>query len=238
MNLSTLILDDESKPAQLLAGYIKEYCPEIKLSSTFNKVGDAVKFLNKNPIDLIFLDVEMPEMNGFDLMDILPEEQKPKVIFTTAHTQYAVKAFRFNAVDYLVKPIHPKDLIQAVKKVKILLNKTEMEDTLKISIYDGKQYHIVNSNKLRVEADGSYSKFVLEGGKVLLSSKRLKSYEELLEKNGFTRIHKSHMVNLKQINSYSFADGGCIFLNNGDEIPFSTAKREALLNGLKLSSIS
>lgn len=239
MLFTALIIDDEPKPASLLARYIEEYCPDISLISTFKKVGNAITFLSENRVDLIFLDIEMSEMSGFDLLDALEEVQKPKVIFTTGHPQYAVKAFRFNAVDYLMKPIHPKDLIQAVQKVKELKQPAERAHSSKISIYDDNQYHIVNfSAVLRVEADGSYSRFVLESGKTLLSSKRLKTYETLLEQNGFTRVHKSHIVNLKHVNSYSLAEGGTISLHNGDEVPFSSAKKEALLTGLKLSSTS
>lgn len=238
VKISTIIIDDESKPSKLISDLLIAYCPEIGPIEICNSVQDGLAKMNQNTYDLLFLDVEMPGMNGFEFLDSLPKDLKSQVIFTTAHEKYAVNAFKANAIDYLVKPIHPKDLIQSVKKVIDRLSQNKTNPSQKISLYDGKQYHLLDIDELiRVEADGSYCHFILKDGNKLHSSKRLKTYEALLETQNFFRSHKSHMVNLRFIKSYTFSDGGLIYLSNGESIPFSASKKSNFIDSLNISYV-
>lgn len=235
MKLSILIIDDESKPARLLRDLLQNYYPEVEKIEICNSPKSAFLQLKEHCFDLVFMDVEMPEMDGFALLDTFSLENKSAVIFTTAHEKYAAKAFQVDALDYLLKPISPSDLIKSVNKVIQLLDQRKKFNSPKISLYDGKQYHIVNlPDLIRVEADGSYCYFILRDGTKIHSSKRLKTYESLLEKQGFVRSHKSHMVNSRHVKSYSFVDGGLLHLSNSESIPFSTTKKSQLLESFDI----
>jgi two-component system LytT family response regulator len=234
MQLSALIVDDESRPALLLDNLLKHFCVEVKNTAIVNSAREAVKKCSQQAFDLIFLDVEMPEMDGFEFLNSLPENHRPQIVFTTAHEKYASRAFKFNALDYLLKPIAPSELIRTVQKGTAYFQKHKPQvKEVKISLYDDHQYHIIEANTIvRVEADGSYCKFVLTNGHTLHSSKRLKVYEDALPKDSFMRVHKSHMVNLNQIKSYTLSEGSQLNLINGDSIPFSISKKKALFERL------
>ncbi|MGB0175907.1 MAG: LytR/AlgR family response regulator transcription factor [Owenweeksia sp.] len=233
--MKVVIIEDEPKPAQLLHGLIRDYCPSIQTVHVAHTVAEARSYLISNAFDLLFLDIEMPGMDGFELLESLENKINAAIIFTTAHAEHAVRAFRVNAVDFLLKPIAPRDLIKAVEKATDVTPSPAKQMVLRISVYDGNEYHIVSTNELiRLEANGSYTNLILSKGDKLMSSKRLKIYESLLETGSFFRCHKSHLVNINHIKSYSLADGGTLKLSTGEIVPLSLSRKQELLTLLKV----
>ncbi len=236
-----LIVDNEIRPAKLIAGILEKNYPHWNSPLIVTNEQEALQTLQQQVIDLLFLDIEMPEMTGFDLLENINLTNIPAVIFTTAHKEYAARAFRVNAIDYLLKPVLSSQLIGAVEKVRNtveqkLKTKTIPDHKTKITVYEGQSYHIIYLDQLiRVEADGNYARFIMVDNQRLLSSKGLKFYEELLEKYGFLRCHKSHLVNLQHIKSYTLADGGYINLTNEERLPLAVSKKRILLDKLELS---
>src|SRR5690606_27364366 len=197
--------------------------------------------------DLVFLDIEMPFMNGFDLLNQL-DEINFSLIFTTAYDQFAVKAFKVSALDYLVKPVEDEDLIQAVQKaisnkrttedvaVKHLLKQvTERKLSDRIFVPTSNGLEFVESEQIvHCESDSNYTTIFLEGGAKMLISRTLKDIEDMLTADYFFRVHNSHLVNLKYVKKYVRGDGGHLELKDGSIIGVSRARKQALLDYLNL----
>jgi two-component system LytT family response regulator len=243
--LKAVIIEDEKRSRETLTGLIKLYCNQVELIGEADGVHSGLKLIrDKNP-DLVFLDIQMPDGSGFKLLELLGNI-KFDVIFTTAYDQFAIKAFKYSALDYLLKPIYPDDLIEAVKKAldkKEKLNLKPNIDTLldnikkpeneppKIVLSTSDKINIVKINEIiRCESDNYYTIYYFVNGGKLLVSKTLKENEEMLSEHNFIRPHKSHLVNVAHIKGYLKSDGGYIIMSDESRIPVSRRKKEKILN--------
>jgi two-component system, LytTR family, response regulator len=244
--IKVVIIDDEPAAASLLLQMLERYLPvldNVRIETSFDKALILVQ--NFKP-DLVFLDVVMPPKTGFELLARL-QERKFEVIFTTAYNEYAIQAIRFSALDYLLKPISPEELQAAVlrfnekKKTKadstllyenLLQNLQQKESTsfrLAIPTVE-KTWFISPSELIRCESESNYTWFYLTDNRKVLASKTMKEYEEILLQYNFLRIHKSHLVNKKYIDS--FLNDGKILLTNKQELPVSRLRKQAVINNL------
>lgn len=231
--MKVLIVDDEPMPSKRLASLIKKHCFEIEEVEIFNTASKALERIGETQFDIIFLDVEMPEMTGFDFLEHAIISRNTHIIVTTAYEQYAIKAFKANAVHYLLKPVTKEDLINGIRKVaRIIMEKDPKNlfpESKTISIFHNDEYHLIQEEDIiRLEADSSYTNFIMEDKK-LMSSKSLRFFEELLTKSIFFRCHNSHIINLKQIEKYGKGRGGYVHLKNGDIVPISFSKKADLI---------
>ena len=223
--MKAIVIDDELLPGRFLVEMLQKHCFEITEITHFTSANKAISHLQNFNYDIVFLDIEMPEMNSFDFLKKAMLSNKTKIIFVTAYSKYALKAFDVEATHYLLKPVARKELVDAVRRVfKIKNNKpsSKNEDTSKISIFDGKSYVVVKAKEIvRMQADGSYTKIILTNGSKLMASKRLGHFEEILHPDIFFRCHKSHLINLNKVYSFNKGKAGCITLTNKDEVPIS-----------------
>jgi two-component system LytT family response regulator len=242
--LKTIIVDDEPNAVDFIFSIIREYCPELEVAGKAYDVAEGVQKIQELNPDLVFLDVEMPNGTGFDLLTHFPEK-KFDVVFITAFNHYAIKAIKFSAVDYILKPININEFIEAVGKViqkrsdvsyhgdesiKMLMEnlKSAAPSRLAIPTADGMEY--LNPKEiLRIEADRSYSWFYLTGNRKILVSKHLKEFQELLGDRNFFRSHNSHLINLKHVRKYVRKEGGYIEMQDGAQIPISRNKKDLFL---------
>lgn len=218
---------------------IADYCPEIELVGEADGVVSGARLIREKNPDIVFLDIQMNDGNGFDLLEIL-NERSFRLIFTTASNEHAIRAFRFSAVDYLLKPINPDELTQAVRKAR--LSDAGKIDTLKAHLKGRAEKLVLNSqDKLRVveigevlqcESNGSYTLFYFSNGSQELATRTLGDFEDLLAPRGFFRVHQSHLVNLTHVREFNKADGGTLILSDKSSVPVSSRKRSAVLSAL------
>ncbi|MCW3070733.1 MAG: response regulator transcription factor [Bacteroidetes bacterium] len=250
--ITAIIVDDEIRSQNLLKNTLFRYCEDVDVVGIGSCVDDAVDLIQKHDPDLVFLDIELRGGNGFSLFDKI-KKISFEVIFTTAHEGYAVKAFTVSAIDYLLKPINHKLLIEAVNKLKdkkrlhlkeqrfeLLLenisNRVDEFNKIALPISDG--YKLVKiTDIVYCQADGAYTKIHLLNGERVVSSKILKSFEELLPKTTFFRCHKSYLINLNLAKSYSKADGNFITMETGITIEVSERNKGSFLNVLLQKNI-
>ena len=243
MNLKALIVDDELHARDNLYLLLKNYCPDVLVLGKMESAEKARQFLNKNEVDVVFLDIKMPGEDGFELLNSLPDRNFA-VIFTTAYNEYALEAFKANAVDYLEKPIDIEDMIEAVDKIRKLkssdnslhvsenvidLIKTVVNKQLdyeKTSIPTKDGLVIVNNKDIvYLEASESYTTIYLDDGKKYLSSKNIKVFEENLNENIFFRTHKSYIINFAHhIKEFNRSLGNVAVMSNGANVPVSRRK--------------
>lgn len=240
MTISALIVDDEEFSRQSLFYLLEGNCSNVKVSGIASSVAEAKSFLSTNHVDLIFLDIAMPKENGFELLPHLPKD-KSAVIFITAYDQYALKALKASAVDYLLKPIDIDELKVSVAKatewkkahkplkekktsaLKVLQeNLNDKKNLSKLTIQHSQGFHIVEVQDIMyIEADSNYSVLYLKSEEVIVATKSLKEFEEILQVSSFARIHKSIILNLNYLKNYSNSNGLCVKLNNNTELPVS-----------------
>lgn len=236
--MKAVIIDDEPAAVEGLATMLKEYVDGVEVIATSNAIVDGIKTIVTLKPDLVFLDVEMPYGNGFDVLEAIPDKTF-EVIFVTAYDHYAIKAIKHSAVDYLLKPIDIDDLVAAVDKAREAAEKdqttrleTLMENVrgsqpLKLALptLDGFLY-IPVEHICRIEANGSYSDVYLDNGEKHIVSRNLRWYEELLDPSVFFRAHKSHLLNLKRVKKYSRAEGGQVEMEDGSIVEISRRKKD------------
>ncbi len=246
--MRALIIDNEKQIRDGLVQLLKTSCPQISEIHEAAGVESGLESLYTLAPDIVFLDVEMNDGTGFDLLRQMKPGLSFGLVFITAHDKYAVEAFRFSAIDFLLKPINRLDLIASVERVMNHRRRDDMQRQLnvlqeslgtlkntdkKIVLKDSESFHFINvSDIIRCEADGAYTKFIISGNKNILISKVLKEYEELLADYNFVRVHHSHLINTRQIVRFDRADGGVLMMANGDSVPVSQRKREHLLSVL------
>ena len=241
--MTALIVDDEILFAETLMLFLRRYCPDVEVSQIITQPEKALAHLRQGLPDILFLDVEMPELNGFNLVEALGIPPQLNVVFTTAYDNYAVKAFKVNAMDYLLKPIDPVELIRAVDKIRLKLgNNNIAANTLatpavfleKISAptADGLVF-IPTAQLLRCEADTSYTTIYMDNGSKIHISKKLIEFEKSLASDKrFYRVHKSHIVNLTKVARYIRGEGGELVMIDGKHIPVSREHKKELLERL------
>ena len=246
--LRSIIIDDEPQNAATLKNDIEAYCPVVQIVSICYSAKEGLMAIKKEKPALIFLDIEMPWMNGFEMLEMF-DEILFSIIFTTAHDQFAAKAFRLSAVDYLLKPIDPDDLKEAIKKaqskIEQQLGQANIENLLRnirqpssqqriaLSFKDGYEFVEV-ATIVYCQAEGAYTKVFLENKKYVLVSKSLGEIEELLPVDLFQRIHHSTIVNLNYVTHFVRTDGGYVKLKTGENLMVSKSKKESVLERLGL----
>lgn len=246
--IKTIIIDDEQHCIKALQSDLQKNCPAVQVQEACNSAKTGIMAIKKYSPDLIFLDVEMPWMNGFEMLDIIGEINF-SIIFTTAHDEFAAKAFRISAVDYLLKPIDAHDLIEAVQKVErkindggglqhisnLLQNMRQPWAQQKIALPNREGYEFADvASIIYCEAEGAYTKIFMQDNKKILVSKTLGDIEELLPPELFQRIHHSTLVNITYIAQFSRTDGGYVVLKNNEKLSVSKAKKEMLMERLGL----
>jgi len=249
--IKAVIIDDEQLAIESLQWEIENFSQDIKVIESFTNPKEAVSGINYLKPDLVFLDIEMPEIDGFQLLQML-DYKNFDIIITTAYNQYAIQAFKANAIDYLLKPVDPDDLIQAIDKVKsrqqnnssthnieaILkkLVKTGLERHKKIPLSLNNKIKLVEPDQiLYCKSDGSYTTVFMTDGTEYLVSKSIKHIEELLPEEYFIRVHKSYMVNLNEIKELIKQGSGEIVLSNDFIIPISRSHRKQVFEALKIT---
>lgn len=241
--LKAVLLDDEIRGSTLLNRKLEAFGEDLEVIATFNDPYKAISKIGALDPDVLFLDVEMPGMNGFQFLEKLGSF-KFQVIFTTAYDTYALEALRLSAIDYLVKPIDEEELHTAIfrlkKRVEDENNKSKIHhnlslDKLALSTSEG-IYFVQKTSIIRVEAMSNYSTFYLQEQKKIMVSKTLKEYEDILQKGQFLRVNRSVIVNLNYVVKYKKGDGGTLELSDGTEIEVSPSRKSALLQ-LMLTSL-
>lgn len=242
--MRAILIDDEQGARSSLRADILEYCPEITIVGEADGVRKGIEVIRELRPDLVFLDVEMGDGTGFDLLEQLVPVPF-QVIFTTAHDTHAVKAFKYSAIDYLLKPVDADELVAAVKKLGKLTDQQQLQAGLKALLENTRPASkelrriVINSSEghyvlsvqeiIRFEAERNYTKVILEKEKPLLVAKTLRHFEDLLQDRKFERIHQSHLINVEHIRKYIPRDGGYVVLSNGDHVPVSQRKKTELL---------
>lgn len=240
-----IIIDDEKHCVNVLDKLIKKVHPDYEIAGAFSNPAEGLEYIRNHPPDLLFLDIEMPVLNGFALLDrILPIDFD--IIFTTAYDRYAIRAFQYSAINYLLKPITEKSIVQALSRWEKRRKKTvpeqwellqnnlrnEAEAVSRIALPTGAGYHIVEIKDIvRCESDNNYTSFFLDDENKLLICRTLKEIEEMLGDYGFLRVHQSHLINPKFVKGILKQDGGTVMMKDGKEIPVSRQKRKEM-NGI------
>lgn len=238
--MRTLIIDDEKGARVILKSQIERNCPEIEIIGEASNIDDAINLINTSKPDLIFLDIQLADGLSFEILNKINNPENYHIIFTTAYNQYAIKAFKYNAIDYLLKPIDNEELVEAVYKINLnktkynqaifdnlihqLENKQGVQQKITLSTSEG-LFLISLDDILFLNSEGNYTKFYLQDGTTKLTSKTLKEYEKLLPENRFYRVHLSYVVNLNKIKSFNTSYDLYLELTNGSKVPVSTRKK-------------
>ncbi len=243
-----VIIDDEKGVKDAIMGMVEHHLPDTKVIGTANGVETGIELIQRTNPDIILLDIKVEDGTGFTLLQKLTNN-KAKIIFITAYDEYAIKAIKFNALDYILKPIDPDDLLLAIQKANQLLDKEnqtiQIENLLhflegnkqtskKILLKTSESIILIEvANIIRCEAQSNYTSFFFNGGKTILVSKTLKEYEEMLHDCGFFRVHQSHLINLSYFERYEKRDGGFVVLKDSSIVPISTRKKDEFLELLE-----
>jgi two-component system, LytTR family, response regulator len=239
--IRAIIIEDEPLSQEMLTLLLQRHKDDIEIIDTCSNPTDGIESIAKHEPDLIFLDIQMPKMNGFDMLKKISNINF-EVIFTTAFDKYAIDAIRTCALDYLLKPVDDEDLTIAIGKCKErmkekntkqhfenlfnnLTNKNPLDKTLALSASDGISF-VKMSDILRVEANGRYAKFYLLNKETILVSKTLGDFEDILSANQFFRIHDSAIINLNHVKKYTRGDGGTVLLSDNTELDVARRRKE------------
>lgn len=238
--IKAVLIDDIPAAIKMLESDLQTHCPEIEIIGKAASVVSAAKLLRELKPDVVFLDIELEDGNAFDLLQILPEISF-KIIFVTASDKYAIRAFRFSAIDYLLKPIDIDELKDAVQKIKNSDSKEKIDVLLdhwsnknasdRIALHSNDEIKIVNLlDIVRCESDNNYTNFYFVNKGRFLVTRTLKSYDQLLSESGFIRVHQSHLVNIKHIKSYVKTDGGYLLMSDQSRVPVAVRKKAEVMD--------
>jgi two-component system LytT family response regulator len=244
--IKCILVDDEKKTRTLLKTMLEKFCEGVEVLGEAADVQEAVTLIKEKQPDLVFLDVEMPRESGFSLFKYF-DELNFEVVFTTAYSQYAVKAIKLAALDYLVKPINLEELLESLNRFRakkkdlkeqasqhqILEQAINQTDRPKIALASPEGISFVELDDiLRCQSDKSYTIFVLTSGKKICTSKNLGEYEQILEEYGFIRVHRSHLVNKLFIKGLTRGKNPNLIMTQGDPVPVSNSKKEEILKNM------
>ena len=245
--IQALIIDDEKNAIEVLELQLSRYCKQVQVLATAQGGVQGIELIRKYQPDLVFLDIEMPHKNGFDVLNET-KDCRYKVIFTTAYDQFAIRAFKFSAVDYLLKPIDIRELQEAVEKAAVKEEQGSLDEKLQVLISqlqspvrqerialpvaDGMQFFHTDEI-LRCESESNYTHISLTNGKRITIAKTLKEVEESLRGVDFYRIHQSHLVNMNHISKVVKGEGGYVVMKDGTTITISRNKKEAFLDSFR-----
>jgi two-component system, LytTR family, response regulator len=246
--VKTLIVDNQPEIREGLRLMLERYCPQVTELREANGVAEGLKTIYDYQPDLVFTDVEMDDGTGMDMLSKL-KDIKFQVIFITAYNKYAVDAFRFSAIDFLLKPIDPDQLAESVQRayenvkrntmieqLSVLNNKMNPlgADEKKLVLRDQKAIHIVKiSDIVYLHAEGVYTTFDTVSGEQIVVSRNIKEYEEILSSYGFVRVHNSYLANMEHVHKFDKADGGSLVMSNKAVVPVSTRKKDVVLEYFK-----
>lgn len=246
MEIRAIIIDDEAGNRENLQRMLERHCGNVQVQAVAASAIEGIDAIGTHSPDLVFLDIEMPHANGFELLESLPRIDF-EVIFVTAFDHYAIRAIKFCALDYLLKPIDLLELKVAVEKVSeklqrarenesmeiFMQNRRNPQQVKKIALPTADKVDFVAVNEIvRCQGESNYTHIFLANGKKILVSRTLKEYEELLSEYNFLRVHQSHLVNVAEVKTYVKRDGGYIVMSDGAEVSVSKQKKEAVLTRL------
>lgn len=244
MKLTSIIVEDEETSREILKNYLKKYCPNVTVLGEAANIEEALVLIRNNDLDLVFLDVEMPYGNAFDLLEKVGDINF-ETIFVTAYNHYAIEALNAHASYYLMKPISIDELIKAVDYVtEIKTKENALQDEVlvpktnsvngKITIPQQSGFEVIETaNILYCKADDNYTEIYLNNNKKKLVSKTLKYFEDALSNSSFARVHKSYLINVNEVVKYQKGKGGSVVLSSGKEIMVSASKKSELLSYFK-----
>lgn len=238
MKYQALIIDDEAGNRELLTSLLQKHCPMIEGIEEAASSTEALGKLKKVKPDVVFLDIEMPGGNGFDFLNEL-DEIDFKIIFVTAYDAYALKAIKYSALDYILKPVDPKELVTAVQKLDETYNQKEKLDLLNFNMANEEDRRIALATQdeiifarvneiIRLQAEANYTKVFLENDPPVLLSGNLGFFEKLLKDQRFFRTHQSHLVNMKHVKKYVKTEGGYFLMDDLSQVPIARMKREEI----------
>ena len=238
--LRAIIVDDELHGRENLKNLLDTYCPEIKVIATADSAVQAKMLVLENRPDVVFLDINMPVLSGFDFLESL-EEQNFMLVFVTAYEEYGIKALKAHPVDYLLKPINIKELQQTVKQLVAISKeapKINSGKSHKIMIPIAHGFTILDCDQIiRLMADDCYTKVFISEGKIITVSKTLKEFESIVPCGNFFRIHKSHLINLQYVKEFSHLDGGYVTMKDGSKLELSRRKVREFVQRVKQFSL-
>ncbi len=234
-----IVIDDENRTRDLIAKMINSFGLDIEAIPAGENVQSGLKAIEEHQPDIVFLDIQMPDGSGFDLLKAVPDKNF-EVIFITAHEEFAIKAIKFSALDYILKPIDPEELKNAVENAlntmsqkrdesqfEALQNNISPQQKRRLVLKTQESVHVVDLDQIiRCESDRNYTSFYLTEGRKILVSKTLKEFETLLIGYNFIRVQQSHLINLDFVDRYNKGNGGSVVMRDGSEVPLSPAKRE------------
>jgi two-component system LytT family response regulator len=241
--LKSIIVDDEAKSRESLRILIEDFCDQVQVCALCRDVDEGIEAIRKYEPEVVFLDIQMQRETGFDLLTRI-EDINFEVIFTTAYSEFAIKAFKFSAIDYLLKPIDVNELRQAISKVNKKLNeniaarlkhlmqnlRTTSSENYKLALPTTEGLYFVKvSDIIYCEASSNYTEIVTGDGKKHIVSRTLKEYDEMLTDHNFYRIHNSYLINLNAIKKYVRGEGGYVVMNNDRSLDVSKRKKEGFL---------
>ncbi|MBN1117148.1 MAG: response regulator transcription factor [Bacteroidales bacterium] len=236
-----VIVDDDIKSIESLTTLISEYCPGFEIVGTANNIEKGAGEIIRTSPDIVFLDVEMPDGNGFDLLRML-QNRDFEVVFITAHNKYAINAIKHSALDFLLKPFELKEFLETIDRIKttnknsnlkydVLLENINGNTPKKLVVASSKGYEYIPVETIvRIESERSYARIFLENGRVIMVSKCLNDYQNMLDPHTFFRIHNSHLVNLNHVIMYVRNDGGYVEMTDKSKIPISRSKKDLFIN--------
>lgn len=235
-----VIIDDEKNGRITLHNFLKKYCEQVHVVAEADGVKSGVEQVSKYSPDVVFLDVQMQDGTGFDLLEQIPEINF-RVIFVTAYDKYAIQAFKYSAMDYLLKPIHPDRLVEAVnkldkdpgflelhKKLEVLISNKNSVEKIALPASDGVRLVRIK-DMVRCVSDSNYTTIYLHSGEEVIVTKTLKEYEEILSPLNFYRVHKSHLININYVERYIQGEGGYVVMEDGSEVEVSRRRKEEFL---------
>ena len=245
--LQAIIIDDEIKGRQFMRQLVEKFTPQVKIAGEAANASEGVEVISVVKPDLIFLDIEMPGKTGIEMLKEIADISF-EIIFATAFNHYAVEAFKLGAIDYLLKPVSPGDLIRAVERVEAhrqlheaqtkkyeVLRQQFGQPFTKITIPTTSGFEFIDfSSIISMQSEGNYTHIRITGGPALLATRKLGEFEELLTPYNFFRIHKSYLINLAHIKKYTKGDGGVVMMNDGSEIDVARRIKEAFLQRIKI----
>jgi len=245
--ITAILIDDDINLRNGMKGLLSLYAPEITIIGEADSVASGVEAIEKLNPQVVFLDIQLNDGTGFDILEKLAARNgktTSHIVFITAHEQYAIKAFRFSALDFLLKPVDPDELKKVIEKIKSVLEKSDnyahidlllenirkkVDNFKRIALSNSDGIHLFEiSDIIRCESEDNYTKFFIRNSKPILISKTLKEYEEMLTNHGFVRVHQSHLINLAFLKSYIKKEGGYVIMTDNSTIPISQRKKEQL----------
>ena len=242
--IRAVIIDDEQNNIDNLEALLLQYCPQVQVTGKALNADEGERIIRRVDPDLVFLDIQMPGKNGFDLLRSF-DHHSFGIVFITAYDQYGIQAVKFSAIDYLLKPVNVEELKEAVKKAiekrgqqeqnlrlenfMRMLAQEQQKNTHRIALQSAKETRFVETgNIIRCESSNNYTTFFLSGGEKILTSKAIFEFEEMLQGYGFFRCHQRHLINKKHVRSWVKEDGGYLLMEDGSEVPVSRNKKEEL----------